>query len=149
MEDLLNIRFQIPSVIHVSEKICSGNLVLESEAGCTITAIEISFEESKLIAPKDSEAEIIVSVLGKYDYKSELVLLPGSLHILEFDFPFSRQVRRHQLQFPLWGKFGQQLKRIYNAVDLENSEFVLKAEVYTKEEKSPVTLTAHVRVSAR
>lgn len=145
MEEKLNIRFQIPAVINLSDKIFSGNLVLESETGCMIKAIEISFEESRLIAGIDTETESMVSVLGKYQWESTLVLLPENRHVLEFDFPFSRRVRRHQLQFPLWGKFGQQLKRIYKSVDLLNSEFSILAKVYLEGEKSPISLKDQVR----
>ncbi|MDX2248830.1 MAG: hypothetical protein SF052_18730 [Bacteroidia bacterium] len=149
MEGILNIRFQIPATFNLAEKILSGNMILESETGCKISGIEILFEESRKIEGKADSPESLVSVLGKYIFEGELVLLPKVRHIFSFDLPFSRPTRRHQFQFPLWGKFGQRLRRIYQAVDIETSEFTLYSKITIEGVKPIVETREPIKVFMR
>ncbi|MEZ4829173.1 MAG: hypothetical protein R3C61_23240 [Bacteroidia bacterium] len=145
MDTTLHTRFQIPPAISLAENIISGKLILESKTGCNIILIEIVLEEFRKVLSKDHDTDLVVSTLGKQRWNSNELIAKDSQWVFTFDLTFSRRSRRRQPQFPLYGKFGQQVRRIHQAVDMETSVFILTGKVWVTGESMPFEVREEIK----
>ena len=127
MDANLNIAFEIPSTVYLSEGKINGILYIDADAPCIIEEASVSLYEVIEIEGKDQEVEEKENILGAVNVIDYLEVSEEKNERLDFSLYFHRKTQRHRVMFPSWSKFGQRLRRMYKSVDLMNSHFYIES----------------------